>query len=167
MPQDRSGAIFGRGIRTSKHERNSMRSSRSTLLRPRTGALRVVVHATHLAVVGQPEPDTGVFDESASRDRVSVGRASVLECVRPSGAVAQGADCQPASEWIFPERGDWRTSHGSRRHAARANEPWLLGLASGDVFQSGGGPPHSPTLARLPWAVQSRSVLECSSPLDL
>jgi hypothetical protein len=50
MPQNRSGAIFGRGLRTSEHEGYTMRSSRSTLLRPRTGALRVVVHATHLAV---------------------------------------------------------------------------------------------------------------------
>jgi hypothetical protein len=32
---------------------------------------------------------------------------------------------------------------GSRKNPARANEPWWPGLASGDVFQSGGGPPHS------------------------
>ena len=58
-------------------------------------------------------------------------RASVLECVRPSGAVAQDESCQPVGKWIFPSRGYWRAAHGSRKNTARANEPWLLGLPSG------------------------------------
>ena len=37
----------------------------------------------------------------------------------------------------------------------------------GALFESGGGPPHSPTLARWPKPSQSRSVLECASPLAL
>ena len=33
--------------------------------------------------------------------------------------------------------------------------------------ESGGGPPHSKTLARRSWFPCARSVLECSSPLEL
>ncbi len=90
--------------------------------------------------------------QRGATNRATEKRASVVECVRPSGAVAQRDCCQRAGQWIFPRRDYWRTSHGSRKDTARANEPWWRGLAGGDVCQSGGGPPYSTTLARDPQA---------------
>jgi hypothetical protein len=98
-----------------------------------------------LSTSATPRPPSTKTHRHPRRSRQ---RASVVECARPSGAVAQCEDCQPTSNWTFPGRGYWRTSHGSRNDTARANKPSLLGLAGGNSFQNGAVSPYSTTLAR-------------------
>ena len=70
-------------------------------------------------------------------------RASVLECSSPLELWPKAILANQRVNGFSPRRGDWRTAHGSRNDTARADKPWWLGLADGDVCQSGGGPPHS------------------------
>jgi hypothetical protein len=73
------------------------------------------------------------------------------------------ARISPASEHVNIVRA-WLLASGSRGDAARVNEPWLLGVVGGGVYQNGGGPPCSKTLARSSCAVQVLSVLGVRRP---
>jgi len=83
---------------------------------------------------------------------------------QPSGEVAQGGYYQRVGGWIFPGGGGYRRAvHGSRETAARANELWCRWLAGGDVFQNGGGPPYSTTLARSSCALRCEAFFGAPS----
>jgi len=75
--------------------------------------------------------------------KVFGSRASVGECAGPPALWRSALIANRQTNGFSPKRGYGRVSHGSRKDAARAKEPWLLGLAGGNVFQSGGGPPHA------------------------
>jgi hypothetical protein len=66
----------------------------------------------------------------------AVKRASVLECSSPLELWPQHRLANQRVNVFFTVCDYLRTSHGSRKNAARANEPWLLGLASQTVFQA-------------------------------
>ena len=106
-------------------------------------ALREGVKLSHSV----KRPRSGL-PQGGSGKGAAVKRASVVECARPSGAVAQGESCQPAGEWIFP-------SHSSRKDAARVNEPWLLRCRRRTCSKAVEGHRTPTTLAR--WASTPRS----------
>jgi hypothetical protein len=110
---------------------------------------RLAIHAACQSGRGPPQSTTLA---RSPRARSVAERPGVLQ---PSGAVAQDRSCQPARP--FPMARARRRFGNARPHR----------LAIRASFHSGGGPPQSRTLARLLQPAQSRSVLECSSPLEL
>jgi len=126
----------GPGLRPSRALRRDFAPSRHPTERAATHG-RLAPPRSNL-----PQPQRSHVSRRATRG-TTVKRASVLECSSPLELWPKAILANQRANGFSPRRGYWRAAHSSRNDTARANEPWLLWLASGDVFQSGGGPPHS------------------------
>ncbi len=83
------------------------------------------------------------------------------------GAGAQFVERQSAPFAHFAENGRQRQNRQRQMVAVYARIIFNFRLLIFHKFKSGGGPPHSRTLARIFRLPCARSVLECASPLAL